>query len=127
MKHKNKQFPRLMALFLTVMLLLGMFPGSVFAAEPETAPSTAATTETTTSTQPQENPSEAATVPSETIPPTEELTKPTEDVAVPASRQTPLLFGSALPTTGRAWDFLPLDFAHAGDDHTTVYWRAKRD
>ena len=71
------------------MLLLGMFPGSVFAAEPETAPSTAATTETTTSTQPQENPSEAATVPSETIPPTEELTKPTEDVAIPAETTEP--------------------------------------
>ena len=27
---------------------------------------------------------------------------------------TPLLFGYALPTTGRARDFHPLDFAHAG-------------
>ena len=90
MKHKNKQFPRLMALFLTVMLLLGMFPGSVFAAEPETAPSTAATTETTAPSQPPENPSEAATVPSETIHPTEELTKPTEDVTIPAETTEPL-------------------------------------
>ena len=31
-----------------------------------------------------------------------------------ASRQTPLLFSYALPTTGRARDLHPLDFAHAG-------------
>ena len=32
----------------------------------------------------------------------------------PTSRWTPLLFSYALPTTGRARDFHPLDFAHTG-------------
>ena len=33
---------------------------------------------------------------------------------------TPLLFGYALPTTGRARDFHPLDFAHAGRTEQTA-------
>ena len=37
MKHKFKLFPRLMALFLTAVMLIGMVPGAAFAAEAEPA------------------------------------------------------------------------------------------